>query len=895
MAQNISVTLVLDDRNYTTKLRTAEAVTQSFAKSSETSALAASSAFNKLGTTTDFLVKRFGGLRTALAGLGFAAVGGSALAMADDLDDLSKASGFSIGQLIEFKKALAESGGEAEQMSTALNNFLRSIDEAAEGNLKAQKSFRSLNVSINDLRTLSEQDLFFKTLEGIAGVTDKSRQAALMMDKFGKSFKTVDPRELLDQLRATRGEGDKYAETIRRAAELNNALVQAQGTLKLAFLEAFSPVINIINEFNTKTDQGRNNMEKLVVAIKTVASVLVAAFSVSIILPTVAAIGTLLRGISAIGVALGGAALPAWLIASSGAAAKFLPILRAIGLLFAGGLGIYTASKLFDNLGDIAANAFARIIEGIGEVAGQFLNIPTDLIGKMLGIDNPVGLGSGLLKLVENARRAREAFEQQNARKPEVLTPERARPGGPTNRPVTDVEGEKELARQRKLKEALNDQRVTYQQLEDSQRTFTNYLRGDLQYQTDRLRLSEDQLEIQDALTRETERYLDQRNALSEKLGQIQAKITFEERNQYGLKEDDLKASKDKIELLSDEAQRIQGLFELYYNLHIENGRNIERELGAQQRYKNAEKERAALIEYNTQLIEQQYSSVLNLEEALVRINDQRIEIRAEREQQGLTQLKREFYQIEESARRAALEAGRAFAATFDTGGDGLTPERAQQLADGLAQIAQGYRAIADAQAANLQAAQTFEAGWRTAFESFYENATNAAKIAEQGFGAVFNNIFSALDRFVETGKFSFKDFARSIIQDLIKIELKANAMQIARGLGLGGGGGNFLSTIGNFFSGLFGGANGGPLDTSPLIVGERGPELFIPRSAGQLIANNRLGGSQPTVNNTYVTNNISAIDAKGVAQLFYENRQTLFGTVEQAKKELPFRQGAMA
>jgi len=337
-------------------------------------------------------------------------------------------------------------------------------------------------------------------------------------------------------------------------------------------------------------------------------------------------------------------------------------------------------------------------------------------------------------------------------------------------------------------------------------------------------------------------------------------------------------------------------------------------------------------VENLTRSLEQQQQTQESLNDTIRKLNDQRIDIKVEREQQGLTQLQRQFAQIEESARKAALEAGRAFAATFDTGGDALTPERAQQLADGLAKIAEGYRAIADQQRANLEASQTFEAGWRTAFESFYENATNAAKIAENSFNSVFGNIFSALDRFVETGKFSFKDFARSIIQDLIKIELKANAMQLFKGLGLSssaggatsllgsllpsifgnqftpgsssfvgpmqpsaGGGGSFLSSIGSFFGGLFGGANGGPLDTSPLIVGERGPELFIPRSAGQLIANNKLGRASETAQVTYITNNISAIDAKSVAQLFYENRQTLFGTVEQAKKELPFRQGAMA
>jgi len=43
------------------------------------------------------------------------------------------------------------------------------------------------------------------------------------------------------------------------------------------------------------------------------------------------------------------------------------------------------------------------------------------------------------------------------------------------------------------------------------------------------------------------------------------------------------------------------------------------------------------------------------------------------------------------------------------------------------------------------------------------------------------------------------------------------------------------------------------------------------------------------TVNNTYITNQISAIDAKSVAQLFAENRKTLLGTVQMAQKEMPY------
>ena len=57
---------------------------------------------------------------------------------------------------------------------------------------------------------------------------------------------------------------------------------------------------------------------------------------------------------------------------------------------------------------------------------------------------------------------------------------------------------------------------------------------------------------------------------------------------------------------------------------------------------------------------------------------------------------------------------------------------------------------------------------------------------------------------------------------------------------------------IGGFIGGLFGFADGGtPPVGRPSIVGERGPELFVPRSAGTIVPNEKIGGSN-------ITNNIS-------------------------------------
>ena len=102
------------------------------------------------------------------------------------------------------------------------------------------------------------------------------------------------------------------------------------------------------------------------------------------------------------------------------------------------------------------------------------------------------------------------------------------------------------------------------------------------------------------------------------------------------------------------------------------------------------------------------------------------------------------------------------------------------------------------------------------------------------------------------------------------------------------------MSAGGSFLSSLFGFAEGGtPPINKPSIVGENGPELFVPRTAGTIIPNGGMAGAGAMMNapitNNYITNNISAVDAKSVAQLFAENRKTLLGTVQMAQKELPY------
>jgi phage-related minor tail protein len=142
----------------------------------------------------------------------------------------------------------------------------------------------------------------------------------------------------------------------------------------------------------------------------------------------------------------------------------------------------------------------------------------------------------------------------------------------------------------------------------------------------------------------------------------------------------------------------------------------------------------------------------------------------------------------------------------------------------------------------------------------------------------------SAIDSFVRTGKFSFKDFAKSIIQDLIAIQLKMQAMQLFK-MGM-----NF------FFPGsgaTVPGKAGGGFTNVPTMVGENSPELFIPnRQGGTVIPNQQLSnvmGSQPqVVYNGTVIQNMNAIDTQSAAQFIARNKDAVYAANLSASRSLP-------
>lgn len=172
------------------------------------------------------------------------------------------------------------------------------------------------------------------------------------------------------------------------------------------------------------------------------------------------------------------------------------------------------------------------------------------------------------------------------------------------------------------------------------------------------------------------------------------------------------------------------------------------------------------------------------------------------------------------------------------------------------------------------QREQDFAAGFRDTMKR-YEESLTPIKRGQQLAESVFTNMDRALTGFITTGKLNFKDFASTIIQNLLLIELRANTVRLFQSIG------GFLGLR----------ANGGPVTANqPYIVGEKGAELFVPSTSGTVISNARLSsaGAGTGFGSTNVIYNINAVDAPSFQQLVARDPAFIYAVTQQGAKTLP-------
>lgn len=103
--------------------------------------------------------------------------------------------------------------------------------------------------------------------------------------------------------------------------------------------------------------------------------------------------------------------------------------------------------------------------------------------------------------------------------------------------------------------------------------------------------------------------------------------------------------------------------------------------------------------------------------------------------------------------------------------------------------------------------------------------------------------------------------------------------------LSAAGGGSNFGALAASGFM-----ADGGPVQgNEAYIIGERGPELFVPNASGTIVPNHMLMGGGQTVNynGPYIAN-MQAIDTQSAAQFLARNKMSVWSANQSASRSIP-------
>jgi lambda family phage tail tape measure protein len=163
-----------------------------------------------------------------------------------------------------------------------------------------------------------------------------------------------------------------------------------------------------------------------------------------------------------------------------------------------------------------------------------------------------------------------------------------------------------------------------------------------------------------------------------------------------------------------------------------------------------------------------------------------------------------------------------------------------------------------------LYADRTAGAGVTRAAKEYMKSLEDVASSTARITTDMFKGIEDAMTSWITTGKLTFRSFIDSMIADLARFFVQQSIMKPLIE-SLSGGGGGWLSAI---FGGLMGSpspsgdlytrsggarAGGGSVyPGSTYLVGERGPEMFRPNSAGSIIPNGAGGQSivySPVIN----------------------------------------------
>lgn len=493
--------------------------------------------------------------------------------------------------------------------------------------------------------------------------------------------------------------------------------------------------------------------------------------------------------------------------------------------------------ELWDYITTLGEDAIENSFEGItADIAAELEGISnassinwdeilrTDYIGNAVdSISNPLRV------LIEDYREATEALDAQGEVYDDaILRAERLR-----------QEQERLAAAQQKITDAVNEETRARREATQSFQGTLDKFREEYEFRTSLINLSDEQRELEE-----------QRYELQQRLAS--AILPIQER-MLELERQNTDESRARIAVLRDSIGDIREVYEteLMYLDQMVEARQAELRLKRESESIDNARRTAA-------------EAVLDVEQRIQ-------QARENAELAGLSGIQRELREIEIQERRIARAAKERVTAQLEQGVDASVVNAELARIDAAAQ--ESIRVQQDLAKIAYENSRSFSTGWRKAFEEYEDNATNAAQNAQRLFEKATSGMEDAIVGFAKTGKFEFKSFVNSILEELLRSQVR---QLIAKTFGGIFGGGSSSGGGGGLFGGFF--ATGGMIPPGRFgVVGENGPELV----SGPANVTPNIGGGN-------VTYNINAVDAMSFKQMVARDPEFLYAVTEQGRRSVP-------
>jgi len=793
-----------------------------------------------------------------IGALGFAALMHQTLEFSNHIKDLADGFEVTVGQMLQFDNALKTSGANADNAAKMIGKLFGKISEAKGGNESTIAQFEKLGISFKELSTMKPDEVGKRVFDGMANsglnAFDKARMVKEMLGKGGIG---VSLDEVNEKLKKSTAEYDAHAKAIAKMGDVSDHLKTTLTNLTLAFTDMIAPF----------SGDG-------VVSVKTFHNILVALAAASLVSGLIKMAGALrliASGITAVTVAAG---------VSAAVVAPWAAIIAGAAALIA-----YTVSDTIET-----EKAQQAILDAYKK--------------SVLDKDKPAEVADPAAQAAAEAKRREiNSAMAKVALAKELLVIE----GYIGQLKVDALRGDEQSIKLQEI-QLTKDMEIAKsksQFLQDkNSKEFISAKEQDVFAAQKDARDAAAEQKAEKATNLLKEQYKIEGQLITLKLAATDTLVAYDKES-AALKMSSLSIEKYSVDILNVELTRRKALADIesrmqqdllkantneQQKLHITNEANKQsalanqkakqdttyiaatrdRELESIARKGNADK---LNIDFDKQRI------ALGIEAFNLRQNDFRMA-------QEILENKKRLLDIDMQITSAQATMGSG--ATFEA--EKARLEKLKELEQELSNERKKSIAIDE------QRRTSFVIGWENAMTRFVQNSEGLGQVGSDAFNSLVSNMGSAIDNFVKTGKANFHDFAKSIIQDIIAMILKFQAMQLLmmglKSMGVGSPSIGEPSSLLSGIAGIMGGkASGGDIDR-PTIVGENGPEIFIPSRRGTVIPNIQASqaiGGQPSIiyNGPYIAS-MSAIDTQSATQFLVQNKAAIWAANQSASRSIP-------